>query len=768
LADDYEILVVDDGSRDQTAAQVAEMARDNPRVRLLCHEENRGYGRALRTGFEAARCSRVAFTDADCQFHQADQARLLPLTDRADVAVGYRVARQDPWRRRFYSRGYNLLVRTLLGTGVRDCDCALKVFRKEALPALLPETTGFFVNAEMLTRARQQGYRVEEAGVRHRPRVRGTSTVSLWDIPRTLRRLLPFWWSQVLFPASGSVGPASCLPVSPAGRMPAPLAVVVVLLIAALLFFSRLRCPLQEPEEPRYAEIPRQMLAEGHWALPVLHGLPYYDKPPLLYWLVMASYQVLGVHDWAARLVPCTAGFFVVVLTYWWGRSAVNPRAALAGALILCLSGRYVYLGRMLTMNSLLCLWVVAGLATAHAAVRGPTLRWRWWLLSAVCCGLGLLTKGPVALALTAIPVLAYQALDARSVRLRWWPWATYVAVAAGLAAPWYVAMAVSDPAFARYFFWTHHVVRYVAPFDHEEPFWFYLPGLLLGMLPWTLLVPSFVKFLGRRSAAVAVQRPAALGFCLLAAGWCVVFYSAAGCKRAGYILPAMPPLALALGCYFDAILCSVAWPRLSVMSARRLGRLAYRSTVLVLAVGAVGGLLAEVAGVAHDGRGAALTGVAVAGSALLFVLGRIRRPAGAWGLCAAVTFVLLLTGVNQVLPGYAGRFSLRDQVKPHAAFVADQNVPVACYPRHWDSVSFYLRRGDVRAYTPDRHDHLRADLCKQSSTLVFVKSDHSLQDFLHLLPTSLEFVPRGRRGHVTVGLVRQRREPPDDLLARR
>ena len=83
--------------------------------------------------------------------------RLLPLTDDAPVAVGYRLDRQDPWLRRFLSRGYNLLARTLLGTGVRDCDCALKVFRREALAELLPETGGFFVNTEMLARARQRG-----------------------------------------------------------------------------------------------------------------------------------------------------------------------------------------------------------------------------------------------------------------------------------------------------------------------------------------------------------------------------------------------------------------------------------------------------------------------------------------------------------------------------------------------------------------------------------------------------------------------------------
>lgn len=193
----FEVLVVDDGSRDGTADAVRRAMLRYPQARLLRHGSNRGYGAALRTGFEAARYPYVAFTDADCQFDLHDLALLFPMLGQADIVTGWRMKRQDPWQRRFYSKGYNLLVRTLLGTGVRDCDCALKMFRAEALGKVLPESRGFFVNAEMLTRARQLGLRVAEVGVRHRPRRGGESKVSLADVPRTLRVLLPFWWRQV-------------------------------------------------------------------------------------------------------------------------------------------------------------------------------------------------------------------------------------------------------------------------------------------------------------------------------------------------------------------------------------------------------------------------------------------------------------------------------------------------------------------------------------------------------------------------------------------
>src|SRR5437879_5517240 len=97
----------------------------------------------------------------------------------------------------------------------------------------------------------------------------------------------------------------------PAARLHLPL--LLVLAVACLLFFSRLDLPLLEPQEARYAEIPRQMLDSGSWLTPVLHGQPYFDKPPLLYWLVMGCYGLFGVHDWAARLVPGLACVLTVL-----------------------------------------------------------------------------------------------------------------------------------------------------------------------------------------------------------------------------------------------------------------------------------------------------------------------------------------------------------------------------------------------------------------------------------------------------------------------
>src|SRR5262249_8806543 len=169
------------------------------------------------------------------------------------------------------------------------------------------------------------------------------------------------------------------------------------------------------------------------------------------------------------------------------------------GALVLCLSPRFVQLDRMVTMDGLLCLWVVVAWATAHTALDAVRFRANWWLASALACGLGLLTKGPVAVVLVLFPLIAHRWLQPRSMRVQWRWLTAYVAGAIGVAAPWSLVMAIQDAGFLGHFFWFHHWQRFVEPFDHVEPVWFYLPVLFLGMLPWTVMVPSLIAHLVRR-----------------------------------------------------------------------------------------------------------------------------------------------------------------------------------------------------------------------------------------------------------------------------
>jgi dolichol-phosphate mannosyltransferase len=194
LADDWEIIVVDDGSADATGAVAAELAdRHRPHVRLLTHPANRGYGAAIRTGLQHAREELIFYTDADRQFDIGELTYFLPMMVDHDLVIGFRVYRYDAAFRSIISWGYNRLVALLFRVRVRDVDCAFKLMRAEVRDKLHLETDDFFIDTELVARARKWNFRIGEKGVRHYPRVAGETTVAPGDIPRTLRTIARMW-----------------------------------------------------------------------------------------------------------------------------------------------------------------------------------------------------------------------------------------------------------------------------------------------------------------------------------------------------------------------------------------------------------------------------------------------------------------------------------------------------------------------------------------------------------------------------------------------
>jgi glycosyltransferase involved in cell wall biosynthesis len=176
FADDYEIIVVDDGSADNTAATVENIAKKDAHVRLVRHRQNLGYGAALRTGFANATRDLVFFTDADGQFDLRELPGLLGMLDRAPVVLGYRIRRSDPAYRLFIAKVYNLVIRLVFGLRVRDIDCAYKLFRRETLAQALPlESNGAFISSELLIKLRRHNVTMVERGVHHFPRTTGVS-----------------------------------------------------------------------------------------------------------------------------------------------------------------------------------------------------------------------------------------------------------------------------------------------------------------------------------------------------------------------------------------------------------------------------------------------------------------------------------------------------------------------------------------------------------------------------------------------------------------
>jgi glycosyltransferase involved in cell wall biosynthesis len=193
LADTYEIVIVDDGSKDGTPAIADELAAAHPEVRAVHHPVNLGYGAALRSGFAAARFGYLAFTDGDRQFKVEDLGRLIDrlVAGSADAVVGYRIRRADPLVRTVYAKLYRLANRIFFGLRVRDVDCACKLFSRGSLEGVNVESGGAFFSAELLIKLRARGRRIDEVGVPHYPRTAGSPTGARPQV--VFRAVRDFW-----------------------------------------------------------------------------------------------------------------------------------------------------------------------------------------------------------------------------------------------------------------------------------------------------------------------------------------------------------------------------------------------------------------------------------------------------------------------------------------------------------------------------------------------------------------------------------------------
>jgi glycosyltransferase involved in cell wall biosynthesis len=197
LADVFEIIAVDDGSTDGTAEMADRLAADHPDVvRIVHHPTNLGYGAAVRSGIRAARHPLICFTDGDRQFRIADIGRLTAELDPdggpPDVVAGYRIRRADPTIRLAYARGYRLALRALFGLGVRDPDCACKLFRAEVLEGVNVGSGGAFLSAELLIKIQERGGIIAETGIPHHPRTAGQASGA---DPRVVLRAMKDFWS---------------------------------------------------------------------------------------------------------------------------------------------------------------------------------------------------------------------------------------------------------------------------------------------------------------------------------------------------------------------------------------------------------------------------------------------------------------------------------------------------------------------------------------------------------------------------------------------
>jgi glycosyltransferase involved in cell wall biosynthesis len=187
----YEIIIVDDGSTDQTGSIADRLAGEYENITVIHHPVNQGYGKALRDGFQAGRHEYLFYTDADRQFKINSLDLFVPYMQKgaADMVVGYRVGRQDIFLRKFLAWGFNKFSSTLFSLNVKDIDCAFKLFKKQSYLRLELLSNDFLIDTEILTKARINKFIIEQVGVQHYPRAAGETTVSFKHILQTLKGL---------------------------------------------------------------------------------------------------------------------------------------------------------------------------------------------------------------------------------------------------------------------------------------------------------------------------------------------------------------------------------------------------------------------------------------------------------------------------------------------------------------------------------------------------------------------------------------------------
>ncbi|CAN5209668.1 glycosyltransferase family 39 protein [soil metagenome] len=344
--------------------------------------------------------------------------------------------------------------------------------------------------------------------------------------------------------------------------------------------------PLTMPDEGRYVGVAWEMLRSGNWTVPTLDGLPFFHKPPLLYWLTAASMAVFGPNEWAARLGPVLAASASAWGLFLFVRRWLDEASARLSLLVL-LTMPMFFIGAQFTNHDMLvagCIGVTLLLA-AHATLAAEAGKpHRWALLGAfVFAALGMLAKGLIGFVLPVMIIFAWVVVTRRPKALLHLVWPPGLIAFVLVAAPWFVAMQGRFESFFHYFFVVQHFQRFSAGgFNNAQPFFFFVPVVLLLSLPWSVWIYRALRLQWSRGAEAEPKRRDVRWLMWAWALVVIVFFSIPQSKLVGYVLPALPPLAFLLA---DAVLAGRAGRPVDRPEPRWLSFLVMGAAVLCVGV---------------------------------------------------------------------------------------------------------------------------------------------------------------------------------------
>ena len=319
--------------------------------------------------------------------------------------------------------------------------------------------------------------------------------------------------------------------------------------ILAIAWFGTISLrPLLEPDEGRYAEIPREMLASGDWVTPRLNDLKYFEKPPLQYWATAAVYSAFGVTEWTSRAFAFSLAFLCLPVVYGFARNAFeSTEVATASVLALAVNPGFAVIGRINLLDSAFTFFLSASLFAFLLAMRSTSRsprEHRWMLTMWATLGLAVLTKGIAAPVLCGATLLAYTLLTRQWMLWRRMHWISGLALFAAITAPWFLLVSGRNPEFLRYFFVHEHLERFASDVSRRPgPWWYFMPILVAAIAPWSAV-------LWRQRGGPPLPRGSGLRVELFLLIWVVVvavFFSASQSKLLPYVLPAMPAIAVLL-----------------------------------------------------------------------------------------------------------------------------------------------------------------------------------------------------------------------------